>query len=92
MKDAEDQYAWSTVNIVGNGPVATVLTDLEQGAGATFGESDDAARTSPNQSCISGYNSDGFHNGATELGREDATTYRWCREKWTYLPFPTDME
>ncbi len=92
MKGTEDRYARGFSNIVGNGPVVTVLTDLEQGAGATSGGSDDAARMSTNQSCISGYNSDGFHNGATELGREEATTYRRCREKWTYLPFPTDTE
>ena len=27
VKDAEDQYAWSTVNIVGNGPVVVIFTD-----------------------------------------------------------------
>ena len=35
VKGAEDQYAWSTVNIVGNGPVAMVLTDHGRSAGAS---------------------------------------------------------
>ncbi len=33
MKGAEDQYAWSTVNIVGNGPAVMVLANLDRGAG-----------------------------------------------------------
>ena len=34
VKDAEDQYAWSTVNIVGNGPAVVVVADHGRGAGA----------------------------------------------------------
>ncbi len=35
VKDVEDHYAWSTVNIVGNGPVSGVLANLDRGAGST---------------------------------------------------------
>jgi len=35
VKGAEDQYAWSTVNIVGNGLAVVVLTDHGRSAGAS---------------------------------------------------------
>ena len=48
---------------------------------SNVGGLDKAVRTSPGQSCISGYNRDGFHNGAYGCGHEDVAKHRWCSEE-----------
>ncbi len=71
MKDVEDHYAWSTVNIVGNGPVvgfSRTWTEVQE----TRPRLDPTARKSPDHSA-----SPELTELASTLVRTDVAMRRW---------------
>jgi len=90
VKDAEDHYAWSTVNIVADvEPAVMALAGLEGDATSRHwrsgrGRKDESGLVLHQQMRPE----DGCHGGTYGCGREDVATHRWCREKWTNCHFP----
>ena len=73
MKGAEDQYAWSTVNTVGNGPVAMVFANQGQRCRSLLGGLDSTVRMSSDQFCTFS----AIFKMASTLARTDVAMKMW---------------
>ena len=91
VKGTEDHYARSTINSVGKGIAVKGFREPGQRCRSQIGGSDKTARTSPTQSCISGYNREGFHIWRVWLWPRRCGYVPLVPRETDELPFPTDM-